>query len=355
MIKKTYLLFLIFCFGHAEANELTQVKAQIKQAEQQQKEVEIKVVQSEKSVEKTKKDLVRAGEKVEKLGSEMSDLNRKITTLDNRRINLMALLEKNKDRIAQSTAGLIAVSINPSMEFNDMREYVLTSALLTGISDELDAEMTIARERIIELEEVIEEAALRREQLGKTVKKYDAEKSELDRLLRTRTAQNEKLKTQQSDLQRRLKELSARAKNLSELAAGVSRREVTGAKYSGRRMRAPVNGMLLRGFGDKSALGLVSDGWLIRTRGGAIVSAPADGKVEFADSFKSYGRVLIIAHKNSYYTVLTGMDSIDVVIGQEVLAGEPVGSMPSSKPEMYMELRRGSNAIDPAVMFEDPK
>lgn len=115
----------------------------------------------------------------------------------------------------------------------------------------------------------------------------------------------------------------------------------------------PVRGRLVVRFGEKTALGLNSDGWRIRTRGDALVMAPADGIVKFADSFKGFGKVIIMSHKNGYNTVMTNLGQIDAVVGQDVLGGEPIGRMDSNKPEMYLEVRRGNKAVNPANLFKE--
>ncbi|MGN0917055.1 MAG: murein hydrolase activator EnvC family protein, partial [Candidatus Enterousia sp.] len=167
-------------------------------------------------------------------------------------------------------------------------------------------------------------------------------------------AQNEKLKSQQQALKKKLRDLSARAKSISELSAGVGSSQMSAdSKFSRRKLNQPVRGRVTVHFGEKTALGLKSDGWRIRTRGDALVMAPADGEVKFADNFKGFGKVIIMSHKNGYNTVMTNLGSIDVMVGQEVLAGEPVGRMDSSKPEMYLEVRRGNNAVDPARLFKE--
>ncbi len=81
--------------------------------------------------------------------------------------------------------------------------------------------------------------------------------------------------------------------------------------------------------------------------------APADGVVKFADSFKGFGRVIIMSHKNGYNTVMTNLGTLDVLVGQDVLGGEPVGRMSADRPEMYLEVRRGNAAVDPARLFKD--
>mgnify|MGYP003309809452 FL=1 len=114
-----------------------------------------------------------------------------------------------------------------------------------------------------------------------------------------------------------------------------------------------MRGRVVTRFAEKTALGLMSDGWRVRTRGDALVMAPADGVVKFADSFRGFGKVVIMSHKNGYNTVMTNLGSIDVMLEQEVLAGEPIGRMNPDKPEMYLEVRRGNKAVDPARLFKE--
>ena len=357
---KKYLYFLIFCFcffdsAYAGSNELAAVKKQITQVEQQNKKIEQQVKTSDRQVEKTKNQLVGAAESLNKIEIKRDEIKNKIKSLDARRDDLLASIATNQGRLAEAAAGLVTVSGNPSFSASDTHEYILTSALLTGISDSFDSEIKSAGEKITELEKIRDAKQEQQEKLDKTAKRYAEDKTYLDRLMRTRSAQNEKLKSKQYELQKKLRDLSVRAKSLSELTAGLSQGDVSDDdSFSWRKMRSPVSGIMLRRFGEKSPLGLVSDGWLIKTRSNALVTAPADGRVEFADDFRKNGRVIILSHKNSYYSVLTGLATTDVLLGQDVLAGEPIGRMPDGRAEMYLELRRGTKAINPAKLFKEP-
>jgi septal ring factor EnvC (AmiA/AmiB activator) len=113
--------------------------------------------------------------------------------------------------------------------------------------------------------------------------------------------------------------------------------------------------MLLLRFGDKNAMGIKSDGWRIRTKPGALVVAPGDGRVEFADRFRRYNHIVIMNHNNGYISVLTGLETLNVLVGQEVLGGEPLGRMPPSGPELYMELHKDGAPTDPSRMFAEPR
>ncbi|GHS96935.1 peptidase M24 [Bacteroidia bacterium] len=358
---KNLFIFLFICFfafapcAHG-ANELAAVNAEITTTEKKSAAVGRQVAESEKNIQTTQKELVRAADKLDHLENDRAALKRNIADLDARRGALTSDINANRGRIADAAAGLLAVSGNPSFQTDTTREYILTSAVLTGVASEFNNQMTIAAQQIKELEQIKAEKTEQQKKLDATAKKYEAERGDLDRLLKTRKAQNQKLRSEQASLQQKLRELSVRAKSLAELTAGISSGGAVSAdwRFSAKKLRPPVSGKLLRGFGEKSELGLVSDGWYIKTRSEALVTAPADGKVEFNDNFKGQGRVLILSHKNSYYSVLAGLGSSDVLLGQEVLAGEPIGRMPDDKHEMYLELRRGPGAVDPARLFIEP-
>ena len=357
-MKKIFALLLVGCVFVTQpgvcASELANIQAQIKKTEQQNKKLDQQVKSSQREIESTKKQLVKAADKVSTLEEQRSAVAKKIQELDSQRDKLEAELQKNRERIADAAATVLFVASHPSFDSENMRDYILTSAILSGAADSFDSEIKTATEQIRELEEIRKERAVEKEKLDRTAKRYADEKDELDKLLRTRSAQNQKLRTQQSELQKKLRDLSARAKTISELSAGVGSTEMSGdSRFSIRKLNKPVRGRVVVHFGEKTALGLKSDGWRICVRGSALVMAPADGTVKFADRFKGFGQVVIMSHKNGYNTVMTNLGEINVMLGQEVLAGEPIGRMDSDKPEMYLEVRRGDKAVDPARLFRE--
>jgi septal ring factor EnvC (AmiA/AmiB activator) len=113
----------------------------------------------------------------------------------------------------------------------------------------------------------------------------------------------------------------------------------------------PARGRVVATFGDREEkAATTSRGLSILTRAEAQVVAPYDGRVRYAGVFRGYGQILIIQHGERYHTVLAGLDRIDAVAGQWVLAGEPVGVMSRGKngdPILYLELRRGGQPINP--------
>lgn len=346
---------LFVCAGPAVgASELSKINAQIKQTEQENKKLEQRVKTSEREVSRTKKDLVQTADKVSALEEQRAEMAKKIAELDAQRDKISQEMDANRGRVADAAASILFVASHPNFDSESMREYVLTSAVLSGVADNLDEEIERAQQQIKKLEEIRTARAIEKEKLDRTAQKYTRQRNELDKLLQKRSAQNEKLKGQHLALQKKLRDLSARAKSISELSAGVGSSEMSAdSHFSRRKLNLPVRGRVVVRFAEKTALGLKSDGWRVRTRGDALVMAPADGVVKFADSFRGFGKVVIMSHKNGYNTVMTNLGNIDVMLEQEVLAGEPIGRMNPDKPEMYLEVRRGNKAVDPARLFKE--
>ena len=111
----------------------------------------------------------------------------------------------------------------------------------------------------------------------------------------------------------------------------------------------PATGKIVIGFGSTEPAGGTSKGMTLETRSGAQVIAPFDGRVVFAGPFKGYGQILIIGHGDGYHSLVAGLDHIDSSVGQWLVAGEPIGTMPAgeAKPHLYLELRHDGQPINP--------
>jgi septal ring factor EnvC (AmiA/AmiB activator) len=115
------------------------------------------------------------------------------------------------------------------------------------------------------------------------------------------------------------------------------------------RMLYPAAGPIVVSYGATEPAGITSKGITLETREGAQVVAPFDGRVVFAGPFKGYGQILIISHGDGYHSLVAGLDQIDSGVGQWLIAGEPIGVMPSgeAKPRLYLELRHDGQPINP--------
>jgi murein DD-endopeptidase MepM/ murein hydrolase activator NlpD len=87
----------------------------------------------------------------------------------------------------------------------------------------------------------------------------------------------------------------------------------------------------------------------VRASAGAAVRAVFAGHVAFADRYGPYGRIVILDHGDHYYTVSGNLNEVDVRIGQDVAAGERIGTVGDDGrgSMLYFEVRHGSRTVAP--------
>ena len=86
---------------------------------------------------------------------------------------------------------------------------------------------------------------------------------------------------------------------------------------------------------------------------GAKVSAPFEGKIAYAAPYRSFGNLVVIEHEGGGATLLAGVHSFAISVGEWVRQGAVVGRMPSDspdKPRLYFEFRIDQVPIDPLAL-----
>lgn len=170
-----------------------------------------------------------------------------------------------------------------------------------------------------------------------------------------------------------LERLAAEARWLAEAEAQVMAESAAAATAQARRNRSvdgemiarlsalpvfngvimPASGQIVLRYGQRDAFGETSRGLTLRPYPGAPVVAPLDGEVRFAGTFKAYGEILILEHSGGYHSLIAGFGRLDAHVGQQVLAGEPVGvtALPQSEltdtPTLYFEFRSNGQPVNP--------
>ena len=84
---------------------------------------------------------------------------------------------------------------------------------------------------------------------------------------------------------------------------------------------------------------------------GEPVRAVAPAEVRFAGWFRGYGKMVILDHGSSFFTVHGHLGGIAVEVGEQVVVGERIGSVGDTGsltgPKLYFEIRKGGEALDP--------
>lgn len=341
--------------------------------------------------------LIRAAEDAGRLEEELAGLEEKLRILGEQETVQLGRLEEERERTAGLLGALLRLSRVPT-EALVMRpeapiDTLRSALLLRSTVPELERRAEALRGAIRHLAELRADIAARRAQAGQARAELAERSSEMRALVAQRQELAARNETERERLARRAAGLAAQAGDLRELlerleaereaaAAEERRRAEAAARAAAQeaaaqerarererraaavaarppeapgdageaRMPLPVAGTVRLRYGESDPFGNASRGLRIEARPGAAVVSPHEGSIMFAGPFKGYGQILIVEHANGYHSLIAGLGRIDARVGQQVLAGEPVGAMAAPQdgnPDLYYELRRNGQPINP--------
>ncbi len=190
---------------------------------------------------------------------------------------------------------------------------------------------------------------------------------------RRRLAEIEKKKKEKA---KELKALKARIARMEALVSRIERRAGERAKRGKEPAKAgperfsgvpgglspPLAGKVTGRFGKQRDpvfdVTVENRGVEIEAASGAVIHAIGKGEVVFAGSVSGFGKVLILQHGSGLFSVYGKAAAFNVRQGQSVAAREAVGQLPANpdgKSVLYLELRAGGTAIDPATVLSLPR
>lgn len=115
--------------------------------------------------------------------------------------------------------------------------------------------------------------------------------------------------------------------------------------------RLPVEGRLVTGLAELSNAGVRSRGLTFAVKPRAPVVAPAAGTVRYARAFRDYRGIVIIDHGGGWTTLVTGLGTSSVKVGEKVEMGTPLGTAArGEEPRVTVELRRRGEPFDIASL-----
>jgi len=191
---------------------------------------------------------------------------------------------------------------------------------------------------------------------NKKSKKYSTEISSLH----TDITQIEKDKTAALARKRRLeKDAAAMDELITKLQTDIINEEFS-YQFSTSRLIWPVKGKILRPFGEQKSseykVSTINNGIDIKTAEGTSVKVVDDGVVAFAEWYNGAGKLVIIDHKNGFYTLYSHNSSLLVSRGENVKKSQIIaysgktGSV--EEPSLHFEIRKGGTPVNPLNYLE---
>jgi septal ring factor EnvC (AmiA/AmiB activator) len=298
----------------------------------------------------------------------LAESDRELERLAAERAAQEAALEKQRDVLAaelrsayvggrQEQFKLLLSQENPAMLGRMLTYYAYfgraRAANIAGIQelvaklDEATRAEAAERERLAALEE----------ETRRQLSAVDAARDERSRALK---AMNAKIKSRSDSIARLKREAASLEKLVADLRRAMSDLPPTGGQAFEKvrgRLNWPVAGKLAARFGQARGGGLKWNGVLIEAARGAPVKALYDGRIAYADWLPGLGLLVIVDH-GGYMSLYGHNEQIYKAVGQSVSGGEAIATVGDtggrSAPGLYLEIRRGTRAIDPVPWFRRP-
>jgi septal ring factor EnvC (AmiA/AmiB activator) len=362
----------------------------------------------ESELQRLRRALVLAAEATQEREAELTAVETKLSELEAERETSLGTLAVKKQQLAKVSGALRRLAARPPVAMiaspADPLDTVHTAMLLGAVLPDLQQEAARLSGKIARHAAVEREIREEQERLASAGAALEEERVRVAALLEAKQAARNSMVAERSAVADRLNELAASARDLRDLMQRVEQHQ---AKSDSARKRLnsiigmggepssesavtpgaappappaasaggtgfvaslpsspgiasnkgdhtyPAAGRVSQRFGAANALGLTERGVVIATRERAQVVAPFDGKVIYAGPFRGYGQIVMIEHGDDYLTLLAGMSSVDVQVGQGVLAGEPIARMGAAgtgaegTDGLYVEFRHNGAPIDP--------
>lgn len=360
------------------AGKLHQVESAIEEGARQKAESERQVEEMSQEIAALREQMVATAKAVQDNEEGLSAAERQLVELNAESEEVKKSLQRRRGEYAAMLSAMARFARNPpeaallmpSPPIDTVRGAVVMRAALpqlqSGIEDLAD--------QLTALDQLHDKITLEQAHKSAATQSLKQESAHLDDLMKRMMEAEKAARTESAETAERLAKLSADARDLKDLLAKIEAERpkpqaapakkapevaaleplpAPGAKPFGQArgsLTLPVRGRLVKEFGQAGQGGLANKGVTLATRPGARVVAPYDGRVVFAGPFRGYGQLLIIAQGEGYHILLAGLSRIDCVVGQRLLAGEPVGVMgpaDNGDPELYVELRHGGEPINP--------
>lgn len=379
--------------GEARAQEqeqLEQIERQIETGKAAEARIAQEIAAAIEAQDRVAEQLAAIAQSVQAQEQLVAASEAELKRLGAERAVLLAELGENQDSLSELLAGLQRLEQNPPpalvAEPNDILSALRGAMLLGTLVPELRTEAEALALRLDQLAEIEAAISSRRQEVSGEIARLESQRVELGRLVGQKKALVSQSSGELEAERKRTRSLAEKAKSLKQLLASLEeeRKAAEEARLQADEAEAlqrqeelkrvprmafaaargklpfPAQGQIVRRYGEPDGLGGETQGLMIATRAGAQVTTPADGKVEFAGPFRSYGQVVILNPGGGYRVLLAGMDKVTADVGEFFRTGEPIGEMGSGpasvtlfgevvqdgRPVLYIEFRNSTEAVD---------
>jgi len=277
-----------------------------------------------------------------------------------------------RDRVAQLLGVLMRMEAAPGpmllLHPTGPLGTVRSGMMLADVTPALQAEAAALRAELTELQELRNLQVAAGETLATGLGAAQQARTSLSQAISERTTLPRSF-TEDPEVLRGLLES---ANTLDAFAAGLAPDTAGNRSFDQAKgtLPLPVLGTVILRAGEADAAGLRRPGLVLATRPRALVTTPWPATIRYRGPLLQYGNVMIIEPGGGYLLVLAGLETVYGEVGEVLAAGAPLGLMGGGEPgvaeflgtiqdgggardteTLYMELRLGTEPVDPAEWF----
>jgi septal ring factor EnvC (AmiA/AmiB activator) len=360
------------------ADRLKDMQSAIEDQQDRLKYLGLQADQLAAEITRLQEELVTAARQVQVREGELTRLEATLTALESLEREKSRALTSHRGEMTLLLGALQRLSIEPRetlvLGWRSPMDTVITAQLLGFALPPIETRARRLQQDLGEIANLRSQTLHQRQEIARATQSLKSARESLKQLIALKADLRQTTEEERSAAAARVRALTDQADDLRELLAALPPAPQTDSAaalaatirlerpkdlkaFPTKRvgLAPPVIGSLLIRFGDAAPDGSSSHGVIFETQPEAQIVAPHDGQIVFRGPFRGYGEILIMEHRGGYHTLLAGLGRTDVVVGQWLLAGEPVGvteSPRSGKARLYVELRRNGRPIDPWPWIE---
>lgn len=408
-MQKTLLIFSLIALlvagqrsdaapaANVSASDVAKMEAEAKRVSKEHQQMEQKANKLKEELKNVNQKMIAAAKKIQNGEDELRKKQEELEVLQKHLNESEEKFNSENDMLIETLAALQNLALRPSeavlVQPLSPVEVMRSSILLRGSVHALESRASSIRRSIEDISNQKKQIAARLQDLEKDNKILAQQQEDMKKLSQQKSTMYSQISSKSEEAKKKADMLASQAHNLRDLleklekqkeitrrqmaekarlareqAADKMRKEnhgleasyeaennvtvpetpVTGFSKAKGRLSRPARGPLVTAFHSELSKGVVSNGIDIKTAAKAQVIAPFDGTVIYAGPFKNFANLVIIDHGEGYTSLLSGLGETDTEVGQTLLAGEPIGTMPAdTNSKLHMEIRKNNHPVDP--------
>ncbi len=334
--------------------------------------------EEERSLDKLKNNIIPVADQIRQTEQTLLKLEKNITNNLIKQSDLQETLKENQKILSDSLIAGLRLKRVPTetlfLQATTPLQTAQTAMILERTAPQIKKRMRFLSQSYQELALLQKQLDIQKQQQQTELASLLVQQSDIETLIKRRqdyiyaTQKDIKLAKTRADKlaqdAKSLKDLITKVRAQNELARKEQEKAQRQAQLKRNQLKAtsppvssenhnwPAAGSVEVRYGVKDVYGAKTQGVKIQTRAGAFVTTPMNGIIQFAGPFKRHGQIIIVEHEGGWHSLISGMETLNVAVGQSVTNGEPIGRMPSQNASerllLYYELRYKGNPTNPS-------